>query len=167
MNYISTVDICIPTGELFSTFNALTYSQIYYYIDREIWEFPLCFLAVNKLKFQTHTLTFRCHLGLILVVEIFIPTITFRSLKNVQKSFPNADFFLGDFNFLPGSSNFYDDAVTLNRPLISQKLEEAHKKKDYEHVLDINPGEADIFFQTNFKFLNFMFNSIFKREVTF
>ena len=104
---------------------------------------------------------------LILDLEIFIPTITYRSLKNVQKSFPNADFFLGDFNYLPGSSNFYDDAVTLNRPLISQKLEEAHMKRDYEHVLDIGPGEADIFFQTNFQFLNFMFKLIFNREVIF
>ena len=96
---------------------------------------------------------------------MYIPTVLLKTLKNIYKKVPDADLLISDFSSLFESIHKEKDIIELNRPIISTKSEGPSEKQDYKTILDPKIGTSDIFFQTDFDFLQFLVNKIFKKQV--
>jgi hypothetical protein len=88
-------------------------------------------------------------------------------LKNVKKNSPKADFLISDFSSLHESIHQTENKLEINRPIISTKKEAAHEKNDFLTILDPDIGTADIFFQTDFDFLQYMTARLFNKTVNY
>ena len=77
-------------------------------------------------------------------------------LCNAKNILPNAHFLIGDFDLLRESYSAREGKLA---PVVSTKLEASYEKKDYNDYL-VPKGAADIFFPTNFFYLNEIYNKV-------
>ena len=88
--------------------------------------------------------------------NVFLPTYSYRMLKNLNKTLPNADFIMSDFDLLRNSPS---NRIGFNAPTVSTKLEASDAKVDYSSYL-VPRGKADIFFPTDFRFLKALYQNV-------
>lgn len=72
-------------------------------------------------------------------------------LKHIKKYFTNPSLLVGDFDML--NNQFTSKAI--NCPIVSKKLQKPHEKSDFESYI-VERGSADIFFPTDFRFLQYL-----------
>ena len=87
--------------------------------------------------------------------NVFLPTHSYRMMKNLHKVLPNAHYVMSDFDLLRDSPSSLEG---FNAPTVSTKLEESEAKKDYDSYL-VDRGAADIFFPTDFRLLRLMYQT--------
>lgn len=90
------------------------------------------------------------------VNSLFLPTISLKMLKHVRENFANHHLIIADFDLLPSETK---SKKGINAPIVSKKLRKSHEKQDFDSYL-VEKGEADIFFPTNFSFLQYMYKEI-------
>lgn len=79
--------------------------------------------------------------------NLFLPTGLYLLFKHIFEIFSNPHFILSDFDQLPGNK-----IKGINAPIVSKKGFKSHEKKDFNtYITEV--GEADIFFPTNFRFV--------------
>ncbi|EGR27457.1 hypothetical protein IMG5_195690 [Ichthyophthirius multifiliis] len=86
--------------------------------------------------------------------NVFVPTFFLKTLKHIKQNIPNHKIILSDFDSLNQK-----EQIGKNAPIVSKKLEKSHEKLDYDTYL-VKRGEADIFFPTNFRFIQHMYKQI-------
>ncbi|CAK60925.1 unnamed protein product (macronuclear) [Paramecium tetraurelia] len=87
--------------------------------------------------------------------SIFLPTGALQVLKHIKSNFQNPSLVIADFDLL--KNNFTQESI--NAPIVSKKLAKPHERLDYESYL-VERGVADIFFPTDFNFVQHMVKQI-------
>lgn len=94
--------------------------------------------------------------------NVFLPTVTLKMLKNIQRVLPGHHLIAADFDGLRDAQSVHRG---INHPIISKKLERSHEKHDYQTYL-VGRGEADIFFPTDFQLISTMYKHVCNRKST-
>lgn len=87
-------------------------------------------------------------------IRVHLPTGYLRLLAKFSSQFPHLLMMLSDFSSLPNGNTFQKGLLTLNQPLISKKEKESEAHQDFQSLSDFPKGECDIFFGTDFGFLD-------------
>lgn len=99
-------------------------------------------------------------------MELHVPTVLLKMLKQVEKSNPHAEFLISDFSSFTQMQFATDSSVELNCPMVSIKQESAGAKLGFRSALDPEMGKSDIFYATDFDFLQYLFAEVFGKSVT-
>lgn len=92
--------------------------------------------------------------------NVFLPTYTYRTLRNLKKHLPNCHLVVSDFDLLLESESSLGGVYA---PTVSTKLEKSDEKRDHESYL-VDRGAADIFFPTDFRLLRSMYEKVFDKR---
>mmetsp|Transcript_30987 Transcript_30987/g.30647 ORF Transcript_30987/g.30647 Transcript_30987/m.30647 type:complete len:200 (+) Transcript_30987:566-1165(+) len=90
--------------------------------------------------------------------NLFLPTGIYMLMNHFKNVFTNPHFIFSDFDLLPGKK-----IKGINAPIVSKKGEKSSEKKDFPTFLT-PVGEADIFFPTNFRFIQELNRKIYGRS---
>mmetsp|Transcript_12533 Transcript_12533/g.19933 ORF Transcript_12533/g.19933 Transcript_12533/m.19933 type:complete len:503 (-) Transcript_12533:75-1583(-) len=93
--------------------------------------------------------------------EAFLPSVCSMSMESIARCLPKHRIILADFAYLPDTIS-----PALNSPVVSQKIVESEqmrgRSRDFDTYL-IPQGQADIFFPTDFYFLEQMYKDVMSR----
>lgn len=92
--------------------------------------------------------------------SLFLPTYCLKMLRFVRDTLPNHHLIISDFDLLPRDRNNLNGIYA---PIVSKKLRLSHEKKDFDSYL-VEPGEADIFFPTDFELLKKIYKGVCKKK---
>lgn len=94
--------------------------------------------------------------------NMFIPTICLKIIKHLATAIPEHNVIFADFDMLKTSESA---KMGINAPVVSQKQEKSHEKRDFATYL-VKRGQADIFFPTDFRLLQHIYQKITKKRGT-